>query len=141
MTVPAPVPALCTVTWMGEAVELNVALTVDAAFTERVHVAAVPLQAPDQSASLEPDAAAAVSLTDVPLLNFALHVLPHLIPAGLLVTVPVPDPALSIVSSKEVVVARATLAIPHRPRSNPRQQKLPEKDLNLYIAPPEDAQT
>jgi hypothetical protein len=98
VTVPVPVPVLCTATWLGVAVELNVALTVDAAFRERVHVADVPLQAPDHPASLEPDAAAAVSFTDVPLLNFAVHVLPHLIPAGLLVIVPAPDPALSIVS-------------------------------------------
>jgi hypothetical protein len=98
VTVPVPVPVLCTVTWVGEAVELNVALTVDAAFRERVQVAEVPLQAPVHSASLDPDAAAAVSLTDVPLLNFAVHVVPHLIPAGLLVIVPAPDPALWIVS-------------------------------------------
>ena len=58
----------------------------------------VPLQAPDQPANVEPDAAVAVSLTDVPLANLALQVDPQLMPDGLLVTVPVPVPALWTVS-------------------------------------------
>jgi hypothetical protein len=98
VTVPAPVPALVTVSWIGEAVVLKVAVTVVAAFNEMVHVALVPLQPPDHSANLEPDLAAAVSLTDVPGVNFAAHVLPQLTPAGLVVTVPAPVPALFTMS-------------------------------------------
>ena len=76
---------------------MNVAVAVAAAFRARVHVD-VPLQAPDQPANVEPDAAVAVSLTDVPLANLALQVVPQLMPDGLLVTVPVPVPALWTVS-------------------------------------------
>src|ERR1700743_2398026 len=88
VTVPAPVPALVTVSWIGEAVVLKVAVTVVAAFNEMVQVALVPLQPPDHPVNLEPDLAAAVSLTDVPGVNFAAHVPPQLTPEGLLVTVP-----------------------------------------------------
>jgi hypothetical protein len=97
VTVPAPVPALFTVSWTG-AVEVKVAVTVVAAFKEMVQVALVPLHPPDHPANLEPDLAAAVSLTDVPGVNFAAHVLPQLTPEGLLVTVPAPVPALFTVS-------------------------------------------
>jgi hypothetical protein len=98
VTVPVPVPALCTVSWMGEAVELNVAVTDFVAFRERVHVAAVPLQAPDHPANLEPDLGVAVSLRDVPWVNFALHVVVQSMPEGLLLIVPAPEPALCTVS-------------------------------------------
>jgi hypothetical protein len=80
------------------AVELNVAVTALAAFTSNVHVEDVPLQAPDHPANFEPVAAASVSLTDVPLLMLALHVVPQLIPEGLLLIVPVPAPAVCTVS-------------------------------------------
>ena len=58
----------------------------------------VPLQAPDQLANVEPVLGVAVSVTDAPLAMLALHVVPQLIPEGLLVTVPVPVPALCTVS-------------------------------------------
>ena len=58
----------------------------------------VPVQAPLHPAKVEPPAAAAVSVTLVPLLYDAAHVLPQLIPAGEEVTVPVPVPALVTVS-------------------------------------------
>jgi hypothetical protein len=58
----------------------------------------VPVQAPDQPANVEPEAAVAVSVTAVPLAKLALHVGAQLIPEGLLVTVPVPVPALWTVS-------------------------------------------
>src|ERR1700722_9266710 len=98
VTVPAPLPAFVTVSWIGEAVVLKVAVTVVAAFKETVQVALVPLQLPDHPANLEPDLAVAVSLIDVPGVNFAAHVLPQLTPEGLLVTVPAPLPALFTVS-------------------------------------------
>jgi hypothetical protein len=98
-------------------------------------VALVPLQPPDHPANLEPDLAAAVSLTDVPGVNFAAHVLPQLTPEGLLVTVPAPVPALFTVSWTGVE-APAMQGIPHRPRNNNRQEKLPRIDLNVAITPP-----
>jgi hypothetical protein len=53
----------------------------------------VPLQAPLQPANVEPLAGAAVSVTDVPLEKFVVHVEPQLMPLGLDVTVPLPVPA------------------------------------------------
>jgi hypothetical protein len=58
----------------------------------------VPLQAPDQPAKKAPLPAFAVRVTTVPALNEALHVGEQLIPAGLLVTVPVDVPASVTVS-------------------------------------------
>ena len=77
--------------------EVNVAVADVASFKSRVHVD-VPLQAPDHFANLEPALAVAVSLTDVPAAKLALHVVPQLIPEGLLVIVPAPVPALWTVS-------------------------------------------
>jgi hypothetical protein len=63
---------------------------------------AVPLQAPDQPANVELLFGAAVSVTLVPLVTLVLHVAPQSIPAGLLVTVPAPVPALWTVSWTEL---------------------------------------
>jgi hypothetical protein len=52
--------------------------------------AAVPLHAPAQPAKLQPAAGAAIRLTFVPTAKFALQTLPQLMPAGELVTVPLP---------------------------------------------------
>src|SRR6202789_1514144 len=96
---------------MGAAVALKVAVTVVAAFKEMVQVAPVPLQPPDHSANLEPELAAAVSLTDVPGANFAAHVLPQLTPEGLLVTVPAPVPALFTVSWTGAVELKVAVTV------------------------------
>jgi len=53
----------------------------------------VPLHDPVQPAKKDPFAGTAVSLTCVPDPNIALHVEGQLMPAGVLVTVPVPLPA------------------------------------------------
>jgi hypothetical protein len=53
----------------------------------------VAVQLPDQPVNVEPEAAVAVKPTAVPLLRVVEQELPQLIPAGLLVTVPVPVPA------------------------------------------------
>lgn len=76
---------------------LNVAVTEAAAVTVRLH-APVPLHPPDQPANVEPALGAALSVTAVPLGKLALHVCPQLMPAGLLVMVPAPDPAPSTVT-------------------------------------------
>src|SRR5450755_2440839 len=62
--------------------------------------APVPVHAPLQPVKVEPAAALAVSVTTVPLLKLALQVVPQLIPVGLLVTVPVPVPALVTLNLK-----------------------------------------
>jgi hypothetical protein len=76
---------------------LNVAVTEVSAVRLTVHVA-VPVHAPDHPANVEPELAVAVSVTDVPLAKLALQVVPQLMPAGLLVMVPVPVPASCTVS-------------------------------------------
>lgn len=59
----------------------------------------MPLQpAPIQPMNVEPGAALAVSVTGVPAGNTFVQVAPQLIPAGLLLTVPVPVPTLLIFS-------------------------------------------
>src|SRR5579864_6314695 len=78
---------------------LKVAVTDLAAVMVTEHVP-VPVQAPLHPANVEPDAGEAVSVTAVPLLKFALHVLGQLIPVGLLVTFPLPVPARVTVNGK-----------------------------------------
>src|SRR5437773_10954354 len=56
----------------------------------------LPLQPP----KVEPAAGAAVSVTAVPLVKLAEQVAPQVIPAGELVTVPLPMPTLLTVSAK-----------------------------------------
>ena len=55
--------------------------------------APVPEQAPLHPLNTAPAAGVAVRLTAVPDVNDAVHVLPHAIPAGALVTVPLAPPA------------------------------------------------
>lgn len=76
---------------------MNVAVTEALAVNVKLHVPA-PLQAPDHPANVELELGAAVSVTSVPLAKLALHVDPQLMPEGLLLTVPVPVPALCTVS-------------------------------------------
>jgi hypothetical protein len=66
LIVPAPVPALCTVSGTRGLVELNVAVADALAAKLTVHAVDVPLQAPDHPANAEPDAGAAVRVKDVP---------------------------------------------------------------------------
>jgi hypothetical protein len=56
----------------------------------RVSVHEEPLQAPPKVPKVEPEPAVAVSVTDVPGVNFATHEEGQAIPAGLLVIVPLP---------------------------------------------------
>src|SRR5262245_6230958 len=62
-----------------------------------MQVVVVPVQAPLQPVNVEQAAAAAVSVTDVPVVYEAEQVVPQLMPAGMLVTVPAPAPALETV--------------------------------------------
>ena len=98
VTVPVPAPARVTASAKLPAGPLNVAVTARACVIDTVQVL-VPVQAPLQPANVDPLAAAAVSVTEAPLVKFAPQVLPQLMPAGEDVTVPVPLPALVTVSA------------------------------------------
>jgi hypothetical protein len=88
VTVPLP----DSVTVRTGCVALKIAVT--EAFADNVREQdALPLHAPDHPAKVEPVPGVAVRVTTDPLLKLALHVVPQLIPAGLLVTVPLPVPA------------------------------------------------
>jgi hypothetical protein len=75
----------------------NVAVTAPAAFIVTLHVP-VPEQAPLQPVKVDVGFGAALRVTAVPEPKFAEHVLPQLIPSGLLVTIPLPLPASETVS-------------------------------------------
>ena len=82
---------------MAGAAAVNVAPTVAAAFMVTLQVD-VPLQAPVQPAKVELAAGVGVSVTAVPAAKLAMHVVPQLMPAGVLVTLPVPVPEAVTVS-------------------------------------------
>src|SRR5262249_8824546 len=77
----------------------NVAVTAFAALMVTVQFP-VPVQAPLQPENVPPEPGVAVSVTVVPELNDAEHVVGQLIPAGVLAIVPVPVPATVAVSAK-----------------------------------------
>jgi hypothetical protein len=60
--------------------------------------APVPLHAPVQPPNVEVDPGASVRVTMVPAANIAWHVVPQLMPEGLLLMAPVPVPELCTVS-------------------------------------------
>src|SRR5215470_8726910 len=120
VTVLLPAPALVTVsTKDGKA---NVALTLWAALIVTVQVLVVPVQPPPlQPVNVEPAVGVAVKVTAVPVVKDVEHVVPQEIPAGALVTVPVPVPALVTVRAKddctklavtEVAAVTATVQVP-----------------------------
>jgi hypothetical protein len=111
VTVPVPAPALVNVKVKFVAVTVNVAVTEVAAVTVTTHVP-VPEHGAPQPVNVEPVAGAAVKVTCVPLAKLPEHVAPQLIPAGALVTVPVPVPALVTVKVKFVVGAFSHSAVP-----------------------------
>jgi len=146
VTTPDPVPARLTVKATGTA--LNVAVTDVSVVKSTVHVPD-PLQPPVHPANVDPVDGAAVSVTLVPLVKFALHVAPQLIPAGLLVTVPVPVPASATlnagVTALKVAVTEAfwlnvTLHGPvpvHEPDHAAKTEFAPGVAVRVTVAPDE----
>jgi len=67
---------------------VKLAVTAVASFMLTVQVLAVPVHAPLQPTNAEPATALAVNFTELPLLNTALQLVPHEMPAGEDVTVP-----------------------------------------------------
>jgi hypothetical protein len=94
------------------AVRANFALTFFALLIVTTQVP-VPEHAPDQPMNFEPDFADTVSVTTAPATNACVQVDPHEIPAGVLLTCPLPVPALatvrSLVLAKVAVAARAVV--------------------------------
>src|SRR5439155_25807949 len=89
-----------------------VAVTVVAAESVIVH-APVPLQPPPlQPVKAEPAAGLALRVTTVPLAKLAVHVAPQVMPAGELVTVPLPVPAGVTVRVKVCTVKIAVTVVP-----------------------------
>ena len=98
VTVPVPAPLGLTVSVkVGTA---KVAVTVVAAVSVTVQVPVPEQPPPLQPVKVEPAAGEAVKVTAVPLANAAEHVAPQEMPAGALVTVPVPAPLGLTVSVK-----------------------------------------
>ena len=97
VTVPLPVPATLTVSgWgvTGGGSKVKVAVTLRACVMLTVQ-GPVPLHpSPLHPANVAPLAAAAVNVTLVPASKAALHAAGQLMPAGLLVTMPLPVPVL-----------------------------------------------
>jgi hypothetical protein len=98
VTVPLPAPAVVTVSAKDDC--MKVAVMEVAALTVTVQEPVPEQPPPLQPVNVEPAAGVAVRVTAVPFVNEAEHVAPHEMPAGALVTVPVPAPALLTVSVK-----------------------------------------
>ncbi|PYM68547.1 MAG: hypothetical protein DME11_00055, partial [Candidatus Rokuibacteriota bacterium] len=88
---------------------MKVAVTVVAAETVTTHDPVPEHPPPLQPVKVEPAAGAAVSVTAVPLVKLAEQVAPQVIPAGLLVTVPVP--ALETVRAKVGVKVTVNVSV------------------------------
>jgi hypothetical protein len=88
-TVPLPVPMLVTVRAAVFGGAVKVADTVCGAFITTTQEP-IPVQPPVQPANVEPDVPLAVRVTELSLAKSALQVGPQLIPAGSLVTTPLP---------------------------------------------------
>ncbi len=102
-TVPRPEPTLVTVSvWLTVAVGVKVARTLVAAFIVTRQVPVPEQSPPDQPVKVEPLAAEAVSVTEVPEAKLKLaegQLVPQLMPAGEEVTVPLPEPPFEMVSA------------------------------------------
>ena len=114
-TVPVPVPARLTDKSGALWEAVNVAVTCWLALIVTVQVELEPLQAPLHPANAEFAAGVAVRVTLLPGSKVALHVWPQSMPAGLLVTVPVPVPARATSNegfmAKEAVTERLLVSV------------------------------
>jgi hypothetical protein len=104
-TVPLPPPSLFTVTENWRVCwTLNVAVTVVSALRVITQVPVPPHPPPLQPANDDPLAAVPARVTVAPTENAAEQAVPQLMPVGMLVTVPVPPPAFTIVNTAVVRV-------------------------------------
>jgi hypothetical protein len=89
--VTVPRPLVVTTSGNAEGPSTNRAVTTRGAPIVNAQVLAVPVQDPVHPANTHPAAGAAVSVTMLPLRKPAVQVTPHVIPAGALVTAPLPS--------------------------------------------------
>jgi len=87
---------------------LNVALTFSLALIATTQVPVPEQPPPLQPANVEPDEGVALSVTFVPGAYLLEHVPGHEIPAGLLLTLPEPDPPTATVSEGSVLNVAVT---------------------------------
>jgi hypothetical protein len=104
VTVPDPLPAIVTDSW-NVTVAVKVAVTARAALIVTAQLP-VPVQAPLQPAKVEPVAGVSAKVTLVPLAKLALQLPGQLMPAGVLVTVPLPVPAAVTVRGNVAVAVQ-----------------------------------
>jgi hypothetical protein len=126
VTVPAPVPAGVTVRVNEAPAVLNVAVTAVFAFIVTVQLA-VPVQAPDQPANVDPVPGVAVRVTLEPTENEALQVDPQSIPPGELVTDPLPVPASETLRSGGAAAAVNVAVAEVFAESETTQEPVPEQ--------------
>jgi hypothetical protein len=98
VTVPLPVPALLTVSEYVMGMRLKAAVQLMLLLTVMLPVEQAA--SPDQPAKMEPLAATGVRVTAAPLTKLLEQLVPQLMPAGELVTVPLPAPARLTVTVK-----------------------------------------
>ena len=107
VTVPVPEPTSLTLSTKTPGIGANCAVTDFAALIVTAQTP-VPVQAPLQPLNSEPLAALAVRVTSAPWSKLAAQVVPQVIPAGELVTVPVPVP---LVATESRCCSRAKVAV------------------------------
>jgi hypothetical protein len=115
VTEPLPVPARVTVS-IYVVNKLNVAVQAMLALIVKLTSGLVVLQPiPDQPAKTEPVAGAALNFTAVPLMYTSLQSLPHAIPKGELLIVPLPDLATFSVKLESNVVPQISFVYAELP--------------------------
>ena len=118
--------------------ELNVAMTFVAAaplvaLDVTLHLLSVPEHAPDQPAKVLPGAATAVNVTLLPAGKSAVQVEPQLIPSGVEVTVPGPEP-LRVTVIRGWLMERRTESLPSSPLARAVTTIVSAKTAALFAA-------
>jgi hypothetical protein len=131
VTVPDPEPEVVTVSCTGAAAWSKVAVTEESAPSMTTQLP-VPLHPPDQPVNVEPESGVGVSVIWVPLTKLALHVVPQLMPPGLLDTVPPPLPAFCTERWKLTLVWPLTEAHPVTKQKSARNERL-KTALKVYM--------
>ncbi len=109
VTVPLPGPAVLTVRVLVCGVKVAVTVVAAVMFTVQEPVPEQP--PPLQLEKVEPVAGVAVRVTALPLGKLAEQLVPQLIPAGELVTVPLPVPAVLTVRAKVWLKVAVTVVV------------------------------